>query len=113
MDAVYLAADRRAGERICIERIRAEVTTEYLEGRSLRAWIEESLKADRGLPLGEAARILEGIPAVLREAERSGVVHRQPRPQRMRGSPAIRTSRDSGSRSWSSRSGGRWDRRSG
>jgi len=97
-----LTADRSAGERFLREGALARrlshrnivrvfdvsehegryyLTMEYLEGRSLRSWIEENRKADRDVPLEEATRILGGILSGLGEAHRAGVIHRDLKPE--------------------------------
>jgi len=67
------------------------LTMEYLDGQSLRAWIQRNLRAEREVPLETAVRILDGILAGLAEAHRSGIVHRDLKPENVMllGDPSI------------------------
>jgi serine/threonine protein kinase len=57
------------------------ITMEYLEGKSLRAWLRENRRAGREIPLSAAVSILTQVLAGLAEAHRQNIVHRDLKPE--------------------------------
>lgn len=62
-------------------RDQAYLTMEFVQGRTLRAWLEEQVRLDRDVPLDLAVTLIKGILAGLSEAHRMGVVHRDLKPE--------------------------------